>query len=427
MGKRRAPELYRAPFPLYTVKIHPQTGLIITAGGGGASKTGIKNAMHFLSLDLVGGLHSATLLHTHETDTRATMCMSLGGDVIAAGQDANCSLMRFSHHAAKQAKKPAAKDGAGDKGAARKRGGKGQNGDGGGGGGDVAQTKEDSPQMLVEDVGAVQADLSPQDPCVKCVRFSADLTLLLSGGADGYVRVWEFPSLKEKFSFRAHKDELEDIDISPDNKHIVTVGRDFECSVWSGDQLAVGLCWHENMPQITEKMYRYKSCRFAKVEDQKDDLRLYTVQIPHKRDRKPPPCYITKWDGRVFLPLLTKPCGNEVLCCLAVSDSGTFLGLGTVTGSVAIYIAFSLQKLYYIQESHGIVVTDLTFLPDAPKSKAVKGNNEVVMLSVAVDSRCQVHAVSNRRSFPLWLVLFFCGLMVVGVILLLQSLFPAFI
>ncbi|XP_016342366.1 prolactin regulatory element-binding protein-like [Sinocyclocheilus anshuiensis] len=258
MGKRRAPELYRAPFPLYTVKIDPQTGLIITAGGGGASKTGIKNGMHFLSLDLVGGVHSATLLHTHETDTRATMCMSLGGDVIAAGQDANCSLMRFSHHMAKLAKKPVAKDGAGDKSAPRKRGGKGQNGDGGG---DVAQMKEDSPQMVVGDVGAVQADLSLQDPCVKCVRFSADLTLLLSGGADGFVRVWEFPSLKEKFSFRAHKDELEDIDISPDNKHIVTVGRDFECSVWSGDQLAVGLCWHENMPQITEKMYRYKSCR----------------------------------------------------------------------------------------------------------------------------------------------------------------------
>ncbi|XP_048009446.1 prolactin regulatory element-binding protein [Megalobrama amblycephala] len=429
MGKRRAPELYRAPFPLYTVKIHPETGLIITAGGGGASKTGIKNGVHFLSLELVGGVHSATLLHTHETDTRATMNMCLGGDVIAAGQDGSCSLMKFSHHQAKQAKKPAAKDGAGDKGAARKRGGKGQNGDGGGGGGggDVPQMKQESPQLSVEDVGAVQGDLSPQDPCVKCVRFSADLTLLLSGGADGYVRVWEFPSLKEKFNFKAHEDELEDIDISPDKKHIVTIGRDFACSVWSGDQLAVGLCWHESMPQITEKTYRYKACRFAKVEDQKDALRLYTIQIPHKRERKPPQCYITKWDGRAFLPLLTKPCGNEVISCLAVSDSGTFLGLGTVTGSVAIYIAFSLQQLYYIQESHGIVVTDLTFLPDTPKSKAIKGDNEVVMLSVAVDSRCQMHAVSNRRSFPLWLVLFFCGLMVVGVILLLQSLFPGFI
>lgn len=115
--------------------------------------------------------------------------------------------------------------------------------------------------------------------------------------------------------------------------------------------------------------------RFAKVEDQKDALRLYTVQIAHKRERKPPPCYLTKWDGRSFLPLLTRPCGNEVISCLSVrwvqsnfsssfhyllllscfdvwptdfvsfSDTGTFLGLGTVTGSVAIYIAFSLQVI----------------------------------------------------------------------------------
>lgn len=132
--------------------------------------------------------------------------------------------------------------GAGDKGAARKRGGKGQNTDGGGGG-DAPQMKQDSPQVSVEDVAVVQGDLSPQDPCVKCVRFSADLTLLLSGGADGFVRVWEvsfplslctffpsnvlvstrflslqFPSLKEKFNFKAHNDELEDIDISHDKK-----------------------------------------------------------------------------------------------------------------------------------------------------------------------------------------------------------------
>lgn len=58
--------------------------------------------------------------------------------------------------------------------------------------------------------------------------------------------------------------------------------------------------------------------RFGKVEDQKDALRLYTVQIPHKRDRRPPPCYITKWDGKSFLPMLTAPCGTEVVSALAV-------------------------------------------------------------------------------------------------------------
>lgn len=45
MGKRKVPDLYRAPFPLYTIKVDPTTGLVITAGGGGASKTGIKNAL----------------------------------------------------------------------------------------------------------------------------------------------------------------------------------------------------------------------------------------------------------------------------------------------------------------------------------------------------------------------------------------------
>ncbi|KAL7874533.1 hypothetical protein SRHO_G00055030 [Serrasalmus rhombeus] len=422
MGRRKVPDLYRAPFPLYTVKIDPKTGLILTAGGGGASKTGIKNGVHFLSLELVGSQHSATLLHSHDTGTCATMNMALGGDVIAAGQDGNCNLMRFKQRAPKEGQSGSAKDGAGEQGGARRRGGKGQNG-----GGDVAHMKDASLQILVEDVGVVKSDLSPQDPVQKCVRFSSDLKLLLTGGADGYLRVWEYPSLKEKLNFKAHKDEIEDLDISPDNKHIVTVGRDFACNVWSGDQLALGLCWHDNMPHITEKMYRYQSCRFAKVEDQKDALRLYTVQIPHKRERKPLPCYLTKWDGKSFLPLLTKTCGNEVISCLGVSDSGTFLGLGTITGSVAIYIAFSLQKLYYVHESHGIVVTDLAFLPNAPKIKPLKGSNEVAMFSVAVDSRCQLHTVPSRRSVPVWLVLLLCGLLLVGVILLLQHHFPGFI
>lgn len=59
-------------------------------------------------------------------------------------------------------------------------------------------------------------------------------------------------------------------------------------------------------------------CRFGTVEDQAKALRLYTVQIPYKRERRPPPCYITKWDGHSFLPLLTRPCGNEVISCLSV-------------------------------------------------------------------------------------------------------------
>lgn len=45
MGRRRGVELYRAPFPLYALRIDPKTGLLIAAGGGGAAKTGIKNGV----------------------------------------------------------------------------------------------------------------------------------------------------------------------------------------------------------------------------------------------------------------------------------------------------------------------------------------------------------------------------------------------
>ncbi|XP_054478431.1 prolactin regulatory element-binding protein isoform X4 [Anoplopoma fimbria] len=430
MGKRRVPDLYRAPFPLYSIKVDPTTGLVITAGGGGASKTGIKNAVHFLDLRLVGEhQYSASLLHSHDTDTRATMNMAVGNGVIAAGQDGTCCLMKFKHCSQREEGKDAAKGNRVQQGNARRRAGKGDKGgqDEAAGSGDMSDMKDETACISVTGLAEVQSDLNPQDPLQKVVRFSPDLGLLLTGGTDGHIRVWEFPSLKKKFDFKAHEGEIEDLDLSPGNKHLVSIGRDFSCSVWSGNQLAMGLKWLETMPQIAEKTYRYMACRFGKLEDQKDALRLYTVQIPHKRDRKPPPCYLTKWNGKSFLPMLTASCGTEVISSLAVSDSGTFLGLGTVTGSVAIYIAFSLQKLYYVQESHGIVVTDLAFLPDSLKGKNIKGNNETAMLSVAVDSRCQVHAVPNRRSFSIWLVLSLCGLVVMGLVLLLQYLFPGFI
>ncbi|XP_071324590.1 guanine nucleotide-exchange factor SEC12 [Trachinotus anak] len=426
MGKRRVPDLYRAPFPLYSIKVDGKTGLVITAGGGGASKTGIKNAVHFLDLQLVGEhQYSATLLHSHDTDTRATMNMAVGDGVLAAGQDGTCCLMKLQHCAEKGGK-AAAKEGGGS---TRRRAVKGDRGgqDAAAASGDKSELKDETAHISVTGLAEVQSDLNPQDPLQKVVRFSPDLSLLLTGGTDGHIRVWEFPSLKKKFDFRAHEGEVEDLDLSPGNKHLVTVGRDFACSVWSGNQLAMALRWNQTVPQMDEKTYRYMACRFGKVEDQKDALRLYTVQIPHKRERRPPPCYLTKWDGKSFLPMLTAPCGTEVISSLAVSDSGTFLGLGTVTGSVAIYIAFSLQRLYYVKESHGIVVTDLAFLPDSLRGRDIRGNNETAMLSVAVDSRCQVHTVPNRRSFPIWLVLFCCGLIVVAVVLLLQNLFPGFI
>ncbi|NWW21590.1 PREB protein, partial [Falcunculus frontatus] len=198
--------------------------------------------------------------------------------------------------------------------------------------------------------------------------------------------------MKKTLEFRAHDGEIEDIALGPDNK-VVTAGRDFQCCVWQQDQLVTGLRWHENLPGIPDKAYRYQACR----------------------------------------------------------DSGTFLGLGTVTGSVAIHIAFSLQvswgrgvgqprwpssspspllspqRLYYVKEAHGIVVTDVAFVPESRPGRELLGGHEAALLSVAVDSRCKLHLLPTRRSLPVWLLLLLCVGLIVATILLLQLAFPGFL
>lgn len=62
----------------------------------------------------------------------------------------------------------------------------------------------------------------------------------------------------------------------------------------------------------------------------------------------------------------------------------------------SLFVCQFLQKLYYVHESHGIVVTDVVFLPNLMKGQNIKGNNKAALLSVAVDSRCQVHTVTKE-------------------------------
>ncbi|KAB0399822.1 hypothetical protein E2I00_013754 [Balaenoptera physalus] len=422
MGRRRAPELYRAPFPLYALQVDPSAGLLIAAGGGGAAKTGIKNGVHFLQLEQINGRLSASLLHSHDTETRATMNLALAGNILAAGQDAHCQLLRFQTHQQKS-KNKAEKAGSKEQGPRqRKRAAPAEK--------SGAETHQEEVEFSVENLQAVQTDFGP-DPLQKVVCFNHDNTLLATGGTDGYVRVWkvwfgEVPTLEKVLEFRAHEGEIEDLALGPDGK-LVTVGWDLKASVWQKDQLVTQLHWQENGPTFSNTPYRYQACRFGQVPDQPAGLRLFTVQIPHKRLRQPPPCYLTAWDGSTFLPLRTKSCGHEVISCLSVSESGTFLGLGTVTGSVAIYIAFSLQRLYYVKEAHGIVVTDVAFLPEKGRGPELLGSQETALFSVAVDSRCQLHLLPSRRSVPVWLLLLLCVGLIVMTILLLQRAFPAFL
>ncbi|XP_043837909.1 prolactin regulatory element-binding protein isoform X2 [Dromiciops gliroides] len=254
MGRRRTPELYRAPFPLYALRVEPSTGLLITAGGGGAAKTGIKNGVHFLQLEQIGGTLSASLLHSHDTETRATMNLALAGNILAAGQDASCQLLQFrtqeletsdkEDNAGSQEQGPRQRKGMGTTTETQET---------------EASTQREGVELNVENLQSVQTDFG-SDPLQKTVCFNHDNTLLATGGTDGFVRVWQVPSLEKVLEFKAHEGEIEDLTLGPGDK-MVTAGWDFKACVWQRDQLVTGLCWDENLPPLPDTPYRYQACR----------------------------------------------------------------------------------------------------------------------------------------------------------------------
>lgn len=165
----------------------------------------------------MGGQLSASLLHSHDTETRATMTMALAGDFIAAGQDADCHILRFSLQPP-PGRGAAGRDGEGlhpPWGRGRRRGEdstglgaprgavrvsvafpaaaggeKGPRKRKGPSAAAQGETQNQTSEVTVESLHSVRTDFSP-DALQKAVRFNADCSLLVTGGADGFLRLWE--------------------------------------------------------------------------------------------------------------------------------------------------------------------------------------------------------------------------------------------
>lgn len=59
---------------------------------------------------------------------------------------------------------------------------------------------------------------SAVEPLQRVVRIGRSGKLMATGGTDGHVRLWQFPSLKQTFDISAHSKEIDDLDISPNEK-----------------------------------------------------------------------------------------------------------------------------------------------------------------------------------------------------------------
>uniref|UniRef100_A0A182RRB9 Uncharacterized protein n=1 Tax=Anopheles funestus TaxID=62324 RepID=A0A182RRB9_ANOFN len=415
--------LARVNFPLYAIEMLTSRHVLV-AGGGGASKTGVANGFEIYEIYHDGEKYVADEVIRHETGPTVVMNCAVKNDekrtLLMAGQESHCQMYLVNtiidsgdYGATSPITNKTDPEGL------RKRRSISQQRSSLGAsappsqlsGGDAKKTDDGKAtpaprkqiRFEIKTADSVQTDFTEAEPLQRVVRISPNGRLMATGGMDGHLRVWNFPKMTIASDIAAHTKEIDDLDFSPDSKHVVSIAKDGLGVIWSinPDKESKKLVW--NPPANCR--YLLKRCRYGLVEGLKDKFRLFTLANPFAKSGKAKGL-LQQWDpeaGRMTGVVEI----DESLAALAVRDDGRFVAIGTMfSGSVSVYIAFSLQRVLHVPNAHAMFITGLEFLPvtnfDGP---AITGDTEAAVLSISVDNRICVHSLPYRHSLPAWVAI----------------------
>ncbi|XP_058447848.1 prolactin regulatory element-binding protein [Malaya genurostris] len=407
--------LARVNFPLYAIEMLTSRHVLV-AGGGGASKTGVANGFEIYEIYHNGEKYVADEIVRHETGPTVVMNCAIRNDekrtLLLAGQESHCQMYLVNPIiSSSDGEIVGGKSDSAD--GLRKRKNVSYQSQSNGQVGSQTNNKNQNNEkdrlrkqirFEIKTGDSVQTDFTESEPLQRVVRISPNGRIMATGGMDGHLRLWNFPKMTLLSDISAHTKEIDDLDFSPDSKYIVSIAKDGLGVIWSinPDKESRKLTW--NPPEGSR--YLFKRCRYGLIEGQKDKHRLFTLANPFSKSGKSKGL-LQQWNPD--LGRLTRAVEiDESLAALAVRDDGRFVAVGTMfSGSVSIYIAFSLQRVLHIPNAHAMFVTGLEFLPvtnfDGP---AVTGDTEAAVLSISVDNRVCVHSLQYRHSFPAWVAIF---------------------
>lgn len=401
--RQRPPVIAASECPIYGVA--PIGGHhILVAGGGGQARSGVPNLLEVFLLEPTPAPDDTLTLRcvkttSVDTGTLATMNIALhelnpngerGEMLVAAGQDDLCKIYR-----AVEAAKPMGS--AGDRTPPT-------------GALNILSFNMEEAYSFRTDF----ADGPPGSAFQKVVRFSPpDGRFLVTGGADGRLRLWEPSdgSMGKLEEVSAHKGEVNDVDISPDGAYILSVGSsDAACFLWSFDA-SNGVKKRADIrfaaPEAGEagKKFKIRSGRFTRLG--RATAVYVTVAVPVQRSSKGQRSFLSLWIYNPRLDsnrcALTNLACTETVSSLALSEDSQLTALGTLAGSVGIFETEDLHPLRWIPETHGIFVTGLAFLPPASHgpsavSFALARDSRASLISVAADKTIQVHHLPWRET-----------------------------
>ncbi|XP_053982999.1 prolactin regulatory element-binding protein isoform X1 [Hylaeus anthracinus] len=410
--------LARVNFPLYTLQMLTSRHILV-GGGGGSSKTGVANGFEIFELSHNGSQFVAEEVTRHETGPSVVMNCTAYTDGkrtwIAAGQESHCQLYNVNTKVVTvengkviKGSNDSTKDGVRHRKGSEKTEETLRE--------KIEEIKDDNSnikskklQLKVKPADSVQTDFSEDEPLQRIVRISLNGKFMATGGTDCHVRLWKFPQLHKIHNLEAHTKEIDDIDFSPDSTLVASIAKDGKAFLWNVSSGAKDkeLTWS---PPDGLK-YMYKRCRFRKLEEAKSKTQLFMLSnaVVGKN-----PSFLQMWDIDSGSIVKTVPY-KETLSALAVSDDGKFVAVGTMfSGSVDIYVAFSLRRALHVPGAHSMFVTGLEFLPTKLDGPAITSNTETAVVSISVDNKICIHSIPFRHTLPFWFVIVLIILSVCG-------------
>ncbi|GAB2286918.1 PHD finger containing protein Phf1 [Dionaea muscipula] len=197
--------------------------------------------------------------------------------------------------------------------------------------------------------------LAKELPCLqgvgvqKCIAFSIDGSRLASGGADGHLRIFEWPSLRVVLDEpRAHK-SFRDMDFSLDSEFLASTSTDGSARIWNAN---VGIPVTNLRRNSDEKI---ELCRFSQ-----DGTRPFLFCAVQRGDKSITGVWdMSTWDKIGHKRLLKKPAST-----MSTSMDGKYLALGSRDGDFCVVEVKKMEIHHWSRRLHpGTSIASLEFCP----------------------------------------------------------------
>eukprot|EP01102_Stenamoeba_stenopodia_P016832 TRINITY_DN5925_c0_g2_i1.p1 TRINITY_DN5925_c0_g2~~TRINITY_DN5925_c0_g2_i1.p1 ORF type:complete len:377 (-),score=86.53 TRINITY_DN5925_c0_g2_i1:122-1144(-) len=248
-------------------------------------------------------------------------------------------------------------------------------------------------------LGKVKAD-HDKEPELKVVSFNAAGNRILTGGADGVVRLWTWKEDNneneekpkkggkkvdtdddEKGSLQVVKELKNEQSVADaawcvaDDKVIVVAYSNKTCRVWNTESGAT-----LKTIQLDRPGYTFRNCRWL------DEKRIVTLEVEKRKAS-----FVSIWDTTSGKRIRSTTATKETGVSFNLSPDGKYIAVGSPDGNVVVLKTESISKVMSITP-HDFVVTGVAFTPDSRS-----------IVSTSFDKTCSINPI--KESGSTWIIL----------------------